>query len=206
MRGRDIGGKVINAGSGRNMVNINEWDTKGMTIVGVNNVWKGTRKLNHLICAGDYPETDEIRLAGGAMLHSYDRGWSYINSYMNQAKMEWKDARIYLGLPMYFGSAHWTLHYLKPDYLGFIGFDMNYTPTDDGSTAFYGVGYDIQTRGIPDPMYQFQRVYKNDPDILQKLFERLDERRGKTKLFNLSDDPDSLLPWEKISFEEFKEL
>ena len=198
--------KVINIGSGRNMVNVNEWDTNGITLVGVNNTWKGTDKLDHLIHAGDYPDIDNIKLKGGAMCHSVKKGWSYINSYMQQSKMSWQDARIFLGLPMYFTSAHWTLHYLNPKYLGFIGFDMNYTPTEDGSTAFYGVGHDIKTRGIPDPIYQFRKVYKNDPDIFNKLLDRLDERRGRTKLFNLSDDPNTVLPWEKITFEEFKEL
>jgi len=120
--------------------------------------------------------------------------------------MPWDEARIFLGLPIYFSSAHWTLHYLKPKYLGFIGFDMNYKPTEDGSTAFYGTGYDIKNRGMPDYMYQVINVYNNNQNIMTTFFERLSQRAGGTKLFNLSDDPESMLPWERITFEDFKAL
>ena len=198
--------KVINVGSGKNMSLINEWDTVGITIVGVNNVWRGTDKWNHLIHAGDYPFVDEIPVTEGKKVHTHNSEMGYRDSYAGQAGMAWNTARIHLGLPMYFGAAHWSLWYLKPKYLAFIGFDMNYTPSEDGSTAFYGEGYDIQTRGIPDPLYQMRKIYGNDPDMLNKLFDRLDETKGNTKLFNLSDDPSSVLPWERITFDEFKEL
>jgi len=198
--------KVICVGSGPNMVNINNWDTKSVTIVGVNNVWKGTDKWDHLIHAGDYPfKKDILKKRPNQEIHSKDGIRGYKRSYVRMANMEWSDARIFLGLPIYFTSTYWALFYLKPTHIGFIGFDMNYTPQKDGSTAFYGVGYDIQKRGMPDPLYQFRNVeeYKNNPDILKTLFDRLNERKGNTKLVNLSDDPDSVLPWDKMSFEDF---
>lgn len=198
--------KVICVGSGSNMKNINEWDTTGIKIVGVNNVWRGTDKWDHLIHAGDYPfKKDIVKNNPKQQIHSKDGVDGYIRSYTRMANMEWQKARIFLGLPIYFTATYWALYHLKPTHIGFIGFDMNYTPKDDGSTAFYGVGYDMQKRGIPDPLYQFRNVkeYKDDPDILNKLFGRLDDKKGSTELFNLSDDPESVLPWEQVSFEEF---
>lgn len=201
--------KVICVGSGSNMLNVNDWNTTGMTVVGVNNVWKGTDKWDHLIHAGDYPFKNEIsKTRSNQEIHSKDGVRGYKRSYIKMADMEWSEARIFLGLPIYFTATYWVLNYLKPTHIGFIGFDMNYTPKADGSTAFYGVGYDMQKRGMPDPLYQFKNVkeYRDDPNIIHKLFDRLDKRKGEAKLLNLSDDPDSILPWEKVSFEQFVEM
>ena len=201
--------KVICVGSGPNMVNINDWDTKGITIVGVNNVWRGTDKWDHLIHSGDYPyKNDIVKKSPNQEIHSIGGMRGYQRSYTRMADMEWSRARIFLGLPIYFTATYWVLHYLKPTHIGFIGFDMNYTPKEDGSTAFYGVGYDMQKRGMPDPLYQFRNVkeYKDDPNIINTLFNRLDERKRDTMLLNLSDDPSSVLPWDKLSFDEFTRM
>lgn len=197
--------KVINVGSGPNMININKWDTTGITIVGANNVWKGTDKWDHLICAGDYPEIHNVKVNRNQQVHSRNMGKSFKDSYAGMANMPFHEARYFLGLPMYFGAAYWSLYWLKPKHLGFIGFDMNYKPKEDGSTTFYGVGHDIKTRGIPDPLYQLKEIYK-DENMMDILFSRLEERKVNCKLWNLSDEPESLLPWERITFEEFRSL
>lgn len=201
--------KVICIGSGSNMTLINQWDTDGMVVVGVNNTWRGTDKWDHMIHPLDYPHKNKItKTRNQQQIHSREGDKGFKKSYMGISKMPWQQARIYLGLPIYFTSTYWALWHLKPSYIGYIGFDMNYTPKEDGSTTFYGVGHDMKTRGVPDPLYQFRTVpeYKNDPDPFNTLLNRLDEYRGSTELYNLSDDPDSLLPWKKISFEQFKAL
>lgn len=200
--------KVICMGSGKNMIHINDWDTDGITICGVNNTWRGTDKWDVLLYAGDYPHKKEItktRPTQETVSREGSRGFK--NSYIGMSPdMPWSEARIHLGLPIYFTMTYWALHYLKPDAIGFIGFDMNYTPGPEGETTFYGKGHDMITRGVPDPLYQFRTVpeYKAHGDAMMGiLMDRL-ERRSTAKLFNLSDDPTSILPWKQISFQEFK--
>ena len=48
--------KVLAVGSAPNMTLVNDWDTSDCRVVGINNIWKGTDKWDHLIVAGDYPE------------------------------------------------------------------------------------------------------------------------------------------------------
>jgi len=201
--------KVICVGSGPNMKQINDWNTEGITVVGVNNIWKGTDKWDYLIHSGDYPFKKEItKTRDNQKVCSVGGDMNYEDSYVGMSDMLWKRARIFLGLPIYFTVSYWALHYLKPTHIGYIGFDMNYTPQQDGSTAFYGVGYDMQKRGIPDPLYQFRNIeaYKKDPNIMKTLLTRLDERSNGCKLLNLSNDENSVLPWDKINFEEFRSL
>jgi hypothetical protein len=205
--------KVICMGSGKNMVLVNEWDTEGMTICGVNNTWRGTDKWDVLLHAGDYPHKQEVRKAKSRpeqeiVSREGDRGFK--NSYVAMSpNMKWEEARIHLGLPIYFTMTYWALHYLKPDALGFIGFDMNYTPGPEGETTFYGKGFDMQKRGVPDPLYQFRTVpeYKAHGDAMMDiLMDRLQRRAYRVNMVNLSDDPTSILPWKQMSFDEFKEL
>ena len=42
--------------------------------------------------------------------------------------------------------------------------------------------------------------------MMDVLLGRLKERTGNTQLWNLSDDPESVLPWDKCTIEEFNRL
>lgn len=204
--------KVICIGSGKNAVNINDWNTDGITICGVNNTWKASDKIDYLIHSGDYPFKKDIKIKEGAKRFSVDGDTGYRKSYVEMTaaggnkKLPWQQARIHLGLPIYFTLSYWALYYLKPKHMAFLGFDMNYTPGPNGETTFYGKGYDMQKRGEPDPLFQFKRHYKNLENPMKTLLERLDIRRENTQFYNLSTDPDTVLPWNKISIEEFKNL
>ena len=201
--------KVICMGSGKNMVQVNDWDTEGIKICGVNNTWRGTDKWDVLLHAGDYPFRNQItRTREGQMIVSREGEKGFKKSYVGMSpNMVWDEARIHLGLPIYFTITYWALYHLKPTHIGFIGFDMNYTPGPEGETTFYGKGYDMQKRGIPDPLFQFRTVpeYKKHGDAMFGiLLDRLKKYKGDCKLVNLSDDPTSILPWEQVTFEEFK--
>jgi hypothetical protein len=201
--------KVICIGSGKNMPLINHWDTEGITICGVNNTWRGTDKWDVLLYAGDYPHKKEITKTRDSQITVSREGANgFKESYTKMADMPWDKARIYLGLPIYFTITYWALWHLKPTHIGFLGFDMNYKPGPKGQTAFYGEGHDMKTRGIPDPLWQFRTVpeYKDRPDMMDVLLGRLKERTGNTQLWNLSDDPESVLPWDKCTIEEFNRL
>jgi len=202
--------KVICMGSGKNMTNINDWDTTGIKVCGVNNTWRGTDKWDVLLHAGDYPYKKDItKTRPEQKIVSREGVDGFKKSYVGMAGMPWERARIHLGLPIYFTLTYWALYHLRPTHIAFIGFDMNYTPGPEGETTFYGQGYDMKTRGIPDPLYQFRVIpeYKKHGDAMFGiLLDRLKERLGNTQLWNLSDDPTSVLPWEQITINKFKEL
>jgi hypothetical protein len=209
--------KVICLGSGPNMTKINDMDTSGLTIVAANNVWKGTDKWNYLLLAGDYPEKEKIikerHRPPSKMVYTQRGEKSIREAYLgmdglpaNSNGEVYKKTAIKLGIPFYFTVVYWTLYYLKLTHIAFLGFDMDYTPQKDGATAFYGLGYDMQKRGIPDPFFQMREVYNNDPNFMIPLFDGIEKRRGKTNLYNLSDNPNSTLPWNRIGIDEFRSL
>jgi hypothetical protein len=209
--------KVICLGSGPNMTRVNDINTNGITVIAANNVWKGTEKWKYLLLAGDYPEKEKIikekHRPPNKMVYTQRGEKSIREAYLGMDKQPikcgselYQKTAIKLGLPFYFTVTYWTLYYLKPTHIAFLGFDMDYTPLEDGSTAFYGLGYDMQKRGIPDPFYQMREVYNNDPNFMTPLFQGIKERQGKTKLFNLSDNPNSVLPWDRIDIEKFRRL
>lgn len=204
--------KVICVGSGPGGVDIiNSTDTSNAKIVGVNNVWKGTEKWDYLIYAGDYPFKNEITKKPNQTLVTVNGPMNYKESYIAGAGMPWEEARLHCGLPIYFTATYWAMHYLKPTEIAFAGFDMDYTPQENGATAFYGVGYDIQTRGVPDPLYQFRnnptykRMAAQGIDVYALLIDRLKQKTSSIgcQLFNLSDNPKTMLPWEHKSITEF---
>jgi hypothetical protein len=209
--------KVVCLGSGPNMVKINDMNTEGLTIVAGNNVWKGTDKWNYLLLAGDYPDREKIikkyHNPPNKMVYTHRGEKSIREAYLGMDKQPLKSGRevydrtaVKLGIPFYFTVTYWTLYYLKPTHIAFLGFDMDYTPQKDGATAFYGLGYDMQKRGIPDPFFQMREVYNNDENFMVSLFQGIEERKGNTKLFNLSDNENSRLPWEKTTMDDFRNL
>ena len=206
--------KVICLGSAPNMTIINDWDTTGIGIIGCNNVWKGTDKWNVLISPGDYPEK-------GYLKSRYNRGdhrdpnkiyytekseKSFKTAMNHYANKSWNASAMYLGPSTYFALMYWCLYYVQPKYIGCLGLDMVYEPNDLGETHFYGKGYDIKTKGMPDLHYQIHKHFDGDFSVIDSFFERLDKLKGSTKIFNLSDNEKTILPWEHISIEEFQKL
>lgn len=197
--------KVICCGSGHSLKQIHEWDTNGITIVGVNNVWRVTDKWDHMLYPADYKMP--IPTKEQQQTHSSrGQGLCIRKPFMHYSGEGNSTCTKALGPTMYFHAAYWSLYWLKPKYLGFIGFDMNYKPDENGHTASYGVGEDIKKRGKPDPFYQM-RFYKGTAkENLNRFFELLRRNAGDTRLFNLSNDVNTILPWDRITFDKFKEL
>lgn len=214
--------KVIALGSGPGMTEINNWNVENTKVVAFNNVWKGTDKWNYLIVAGDYPERNYCKrklirsfakqgIEKKFYCHKGEMGIkeTYLiadNKSPDSSEEEYLKSLVKLGVPGYFTISYWILTWLKPTHVAFLGFDMDYTPDESGSTAFYGKGYDIQTRGMPDYIYQMHQFYNGNPDYMIPLFDRLDENKKDCKFYNLSTNPKSKLPWSKISIENFLNL
>ena len=201
--------KVICVGSGDGGVQyINDHDTSDCIIVGVNNVWKGTDKWDHIIYPTDYDYISDIKPNSHQQVHSRKLNNCIREPYHHYSgAKEWNKAMKYCGRTMYFTCMYWALYYMKPTIIGCLGFDMDYTPKKDGSTAFYGVGTDIKRRGIPDPFKAFQEVHKDLKDPMKTLCDRVQKAADEQncKIVNLSDKQNTRLPWVQVSWEKFNE-
>lgn len=206
--------KVICLGSAPNMTMINCWNTEGIGIIGCNNVWKGTDKWDILISPGDYPDKKFLKTKFNVenfyktkKIYYPEKSEKSFKTAMNYyAGKPWNESAMHLGPSTYFALMYWCLYYVKPKYIACLGLDMSYESNDLGETHFYGKGYDIQTRGMPDLHYQIYKHFHGDFSVIDKFFERLNSLKGQTEIYNLSDNKKSLLPWKKITFEKFKKL
>ena len=207
--------KVICLGSAPNMTLINSWDTSDIGIIGCNNVWKGTDKWDILISPGDYPEKkflknkyneQNCKQNNNKIYYPEKSEKSFRTAMMHFSKKGWHESAMYLGPATYFALMYWSMYYVKPKYIGCLGLDMIYEPNNLGETHFYGKGYDMQVRGMPDLHYQIYKHFDGDFSVIDSFFERLDKLKGSTKIFNLSDNEKTILPWEHISIEEFQKL
>lgn len=121
------------------------------------------------------------------------------------------------GYAITLAAAYWALRTLKPDNIMFLGADMNYQPNTQGHTHFFGVGFDVQTTGQPDPMkmteprkrqgwtneeYIFE-IYNRFDAISKNGFPRITDHKP-ANVYNLSDDLSSLLPYQRIDWQQFK--
>ena len=96
-------------------------------------------------------------------------------------------------------AGYYCLDTLKPNVIGYLGADMNYTPDENGHTHFYGVGYDIQHKGISDPDAMVMNHGKNDPDYLENIYNRFATIAAEHKchVYNLSSMIETRLPYMK---------
>lgn len=98
-------------------------------------------------------------------------------------------------------ASYWILWKYKPDVIGYLGADMNYTPDEKGHTHFYGVGYDIQknANNLPDPDKMVIEHGKGDANYLSQIYMRFYHEANKTAcpLYNFSSDESTRLPYPK---------
>lgn len=193
--------KVLMVASGKSATEIHDYDYKanGWTIVAINNGWAAAPELwDHWVRAGDFkgkrpenilPHQQECRRYGTAL-----------GAYGGQAAC---------GYSITLNAGYWALHTLRPTVMGFLGADMNYTPSADGATHFYGVGWDIENNagGIPDPD-RMVNVYGKDnkETYLNDIYMRLNECAEKQacKVFNFSSIKDTRLPYTKAKPSAFE--
>lgn len=209
--------KVIVLGSGPEMPAINEWDTGDCVIVGLNSVYRGTDKWTYLLSPGDFPDKPMLRklynhnrvpFGSGSKVYypeSVPGGWrtAFARYCPGASHME---AVRELGMVSYFGLMYWVMHFLEPTHIACLGLDMDYDPAPDGATSFYGVGLDMQTRGVPDFVHQINTYFDGDFSVMDRWFDRLRENLGTTQVYNLSSGERSRLPWARITMPEFLEL
>jgi len=187
--------KVLIVASGLSSRQIHNYDYKanGWTIFTINNAWQ-------LIDYWDYTiHPDDLE---GKWPRAINESQKIIREAMFKPLITQK-----YGPPKDRGSnitlcgAYFALSELQPSIIGFLGADMNYTPDAQGNTSFYGVGYDIKKRNMPDPDYMVKRLGKGDKNYLTRIFQKFEQFSAESncKVFNFSDDPDTRLPFKQTS-------
>lgn len=187
---------IVAAGFSAKQIDDYPYKENGWEIVAVNNGWQATNDWNWWVRPGDFagirpkeygPFQREVRRYGGSL-----------GKFGGQ---------LACGYSITLNAGYWALDHLKPSVIGFLGADMNYTPKEDGSTAIYGVGHDIKTNGIPDPDRMVNVYAKGNDNYLNDIYMRFaDEakRHINCRVVNLSNDPDTRLPYEKANPEDFE--
>jgi hypothetical protein len=192
--------KVLMLASGLSAKQVHDYDYKanGWTIVAINNGWQATDDWSWWVRASDFkgkrpteylPFQREVRRYGGQL-----------------GKFGGQKA---CGYSITLNAGYWALDSLKPTVMGFLGADMNYTPDAEGNTHLYGVGWDIQNNdgGVPDPDRMVNMYANGNENYLHDIYMRLAieaEKFNGCKVYNLSTDADTRLPYEKARPEDFE--
>lgn len=198
---------VILIGSGRFANEIKQTDLSGHTIVTMNNAWKLYPDFDYAIYANDMAKEhrpvkkrENQQLVTGLVGPRLDD--RPIAQYNEKGYLKCRKEMEALGYPVPLTtltvSGFWCLWYLQPKLLGFIGCDMDYTPDENGHTHFYGVGHDIQKRGIPDPFLR-----RSKEEIMESLV-KMEEYATSigAELVNYSSNPHTILPFKRRRINE----
>ncbi len=192
--------KIIIFGSSKNLISANYWKKKdGHAWVMINNAWR-IRKLNNdfdRICAHylhfEKPENaDAKEVITNLPMRFGD--FRFLNLYTTFKNMYGdKHER---GNTIFFHACYYTLEIYNPKKIGFIGCDMDYER--------YAKDEDDTIYGKSDVGKMWNTGDYDKELILEKIkkFEDVFSKRGG-KCYNLSTADWTLLPFEKINYEDF---
>ena len=202
--------KVLIVGSGRSATKIKDWSLDGWSLVTINHAYQIRDDWEIAIYAGDFlaSKRPKVNKEKGQWIASSRDGPQLDSevitkedkrSYDNACKIYGKKATT-----MFFNASYWVLHFMQPKVIGYIGCDMNYTPSSNGDTHFYGIGEDIQRRKIPDPDKMIKTMYKNTPNAMETLMKELemDAEKQNAQLVNFSEE-ESRLPFPKKDWKKY---
>ena len=193
--------KAIIVGSSRNaLTTVNYWKKKdGHAWVMINQAWK-IRKLNNdfdRICTDhlhfDLPENQDAKEVITNVPRRFG-DFRFLDLYTTFKNMY--GDRFERGDLIFFHACYYTLEIYDPKKIGFIGCDMDYEHyTEDEDDSIYGksdVGKMWNT-GDYDKELIIEKCHK---------FENILKDRGG-RCYNLSTADWSLLPFEKMNYEDF---
>ena len=184
--------KVLLVASGLSAKQVHDYpySDNGWVIVSVNNGWQACDYWDFWLHSNDF---------------NGDRPSEY-KSFQREVKKYGPALKKFggqqaCGFSIALNAAYWALAELQPDVIGFLGADMNYTPTAEGHTSIYGVGNDIKKNGIPDPDRMVKVHGNSDPNYLNDIYMRLLRQAEGVgcAIYNLSTDKDTRLPYPKAS-------
>jgi len=197
--------KMIIFGSSKNLITANYWKKKDdQAWVMINNAWR-IRKLNNdfdKICTDhlhfDLPENQDAKDVITNMPKRFG-DFRFLDLYTTFKNMY--GDRFERGNLIFFHACYYTLEIYNPKKIGFIGCDMDYDLyAEDEDDSIYGKS-DVTTR---HPERLWNEGNYNKEFIIEKLhkFENIFSKRGG-KCYNLSTADWTLLPFEKINYEDF---
>lgn len=190
--------KVLLLASGMSASEVHDYDYKanGWTIVAINNGWQVTEDWDIWVRPGDFDgKRPEVIKDTQEVCAKYSESLSHFGGHKA------------CGYSITLCASYYSLWKYKPDVMGFLGCDMNYTPDADGNTHIYGIGSDIKKRGIPDPDRMVQQYAKGNENYLNDIYMRLvseAERWSNCKVYNLSSVIDTRLPYNKAKPFDFQ--
>lgn len=189
--------KVLLLASGMSAKEVDDYNYKsnGWTIVAINNGWMATDEWDHWVRSNDF---------NGARPH-------VIKDHQVECKKYGDILNHYgghkeCGYSITLCAGYYALYMLKPQVIGFLGADMNYTPDKEGNTHIYGLGNDIKKRGIPDPDRMVTQYSKGNPNYLSDIYMRMFDiaKRDGCDVYNLSSVEDTRLPYPKATPRDFE--
>jgi hypothetical protein len=189
--------KILILASGLSAKQIDDYDYKknGWTIVAVNNAWQVIPNTwDYWIRANDYKGKRPEKIQGGQVEVQQYR--DVLNQYGGHHTC---------GFSITLCASYYSLYKLKPKVIGFLGADMNYTPDENGNTHIYGVGFDIQQNGIPDPDRMVKRYGAGNDNYLNDIYLRFAKiaKENNCAVYNFSQNIETRLPYERVSVGEY---
>lgn len=160
--------KVLIVASGKTATQIKDIDTADLTVVAVNNGYKATNNIDIWFRSIDFHfENESARpFPVGDPREIYDIEDILYTHFGSPNEC---------GFAVVLAASYWVLHTFKPTEIYYLGCDMNYERSKDGSTAFYGIGHDIAKNGIADPLTMANK-YKDpdqtDDEYIQQIYLR----------------------------------
>jgi hypothetical protein len=194
--GYEVSQKVLLVASGFSSRLITEYNyiDNGWTIIVINHGWMATDDWKYWVRSSDFKGNRPTIKPDQIEISNYSNSLGAFGGHGQ------------CGFSITLCAAYWSLQNLKPNVVGFLGADMNYTPNKDGHTHIYGKGLDIIKNGIPDPDRMVNKHSKDDPNYLKNIYNRFAEKASERgcSVYNFSNDPNTRLPYPKkqpISFE-----
>lgn len=165
--------KILILGSGMSAMDIKNIDTRGWYVLAINNAWK-LGKWDSLIYPSDFFNLPDEQQSKGKTLLPFSK------YTVNCGKYGLEKNR---GCSMIFNAAYYALS-MKPETIAFLGTDLYYPPNVD--THFYGKG------GL-DPL----RLGVENLKLFLERFNNI-AKDNKVRLYNLSREENTLLPFERF--------
>jgi len=182
--------KLLLVASGFSAKQINDYDYKGngWKIVTINNGWMACEDWDYWVRSRDF--TGERPTSIKDSQFEVRKYAGSLNKFGGHAAC---------GYSITLCAGYWCLDNLNPKVIGYLDADMNYTPDGKGHTHIYGVGYDIEKRGIPDPDRMAEMHGKGNPNYLTDIYNRFRDiaKDNDCSVYNFSKDTNTRLPYSK---------
>jgi hypothetical protein len=182
--------KVLIVASGLSAKEIHDYDYKAnrWIIVAVNNGWLVVKDdWDYWVRASDYKGQRPTPKQHQTEVKKYGQSLAVYGGHQQ------------CGYSITLCASYHILNTLKPNIIGYLGADMNYTPNENGATHIYGVGYDIQKNGISDPDRMVKRYGVGNKNYLTDIYNRFANiaAENNCNVYNFSSDIETRLPYMK---------